>query len=93
MKKIIAFLKESLYELMEKTVWPSKDQVKNTTIVVIISIIVIALFLYAVDLLSIRAFNYLIIDNINFLKQYLVPGTFSSFCFYQYFGSLGILFY
>ena len=81
MKKIITFLKESFYELKEKTVWPSKDEVKNTTIVVIVSIIVIAIFLYAIDILSLRAFNFLIIDNINFLKQYITPGIFPVFIF------------
>ena len=81
MKKIIIFFKEAFHELKEKTVWPSKDEVKNTTIVVIVSIIVIALFLYAVDMLSLRLFDFLIIDNINFLKKYITPGVFPVFIF------------
>jgi preprotein translocase subunit SecE len=43
------FLRETRAE-WDKTSFPSSEDVRNTTIIVIISVIIIALFLYLVDL-------------------------------------------
>ncbi len=52
MGKIVNFFKESLSEL-KKVVWPSRSEVAASTKVVIVSTIIFALVLGAVDLLLI----------------------------------------
>ncbi|NNF00773.1 MAG: preprotein translocase subunit SecE [Pyrinomonadaceae bacterium] len=43
------FLKDTRAE-WDKTTFPSSDEVTNTTIIVVISVIIISIFLYLVDL-------------------------------------------
>ena len=50
MKKIIRFFSESYAEL-KKVVWPSRDEVANSTKVVLISTLIFALILGIVDFL------------------------------------------
>jgi len=50
MKKIVQFLKDSYAEL-KKVVWPSREEVGASTKVVIVSVIVFAVVLGAVDFL------------------------------------------
>ena len=50
MKKIVQFFKESVAEL-KKVVWPSRDEVMSSTKVVIVSVLVIAIALWVVDVL------------------------------------------
>ena len=52
MRKIVNFFKESYSEL-KKVVWPSRSEVAASTKVVIISVIIFALVLGAVDFLLI----------------------------------------
>lgn len=42
------FIKESREEL-KKVVWPSKDEVMNMTVVVLVAVFVISIFLFTVD--------------------------------------------
>jgi len=48
MKKILQFFRESVAEL-KKVVWPSRDEVMSSTKVVIVSVLVIAIALWLVD--------------------------------------------
>jgi preprotein translocase subunit SecE len=48
MKSLKEFIKESIAEL-KKVSWPSKDDVKESTIIVLITVVVAAVFLGAVD--------------------------------------------
>ena len=51
-KQWVAWVKESLHDTvaeMKKVTWPGKNEVVGTTVVVIISTIVFALFLWACD--------------------------------------------
>jgi len=50
MKKLVAFVKESIAEL-KKVVWPSKDDVISSVKVVIISTLIFAIILGLVDAL------------------------------------------
>ena len=50
MKRIVQFFKDSYAEL-KKVVWPSRDEVGSSTKVVIVSVIIFALVLGAVDFL------------------------------------------
>ena len=52
MRKIVNFFKESYSEL-KKVVWPSRSEVAASTKVVIVSVIIFALVLGAVDFLLI----------------------------------------
>jgi preprotein translocase subunit SecE len=54
MSGIVKFLKDSREEL-KKVVWPARDEVMSSTLVVLYSVIIISVFLYAVDSL----FDYL----------------------------------
>ncbi len=46
--KMFKFIKESREEL-KKVVWPSKDEVMNMTVVVLVAVFVISIFLFTVD--------------------------------------------
>ncbi len=48
MKSLIRFIKESFAEL-KKVSWPTQEDVKESTVVVLIAVIVMALFLGLVD--------------------------------------------
>lgn len=48
MRKIVQFFKDSYAEL-RKVVWPSRDEVASSTKVVIVSVIIFAVVLGAVD--------------------------------------------
>ncbi len=48
-EKIIAFFEDVVKE-MKKVTWPTKDELKDSTSVVLIATLIIAVFVYAVDL-------------------------------------------
>ncbi len=56
MRKIVTFLQESYAEL-KKVSWPGWDEVVQSTKVVIVSTVLIALFLGFVDLILFRAID------------------------------------
>ncbi|MDY0015988.1 MAG: preprotein translocase subunit SecE [Bacteroidales bacterium] len=49
MKKIINYFKESYYELTQKVSWPSWDELQNSSIVVSIASLIIALIVFVMD--------------------------------------------
>jgi len=56
MKKIIQFFKDSYAEL-RKVIWPTKETVLASTMVVIVSTVIVALFLGLVDFLLVRGID------------------------------------
>jgi len=48
-EKIIAFFDDVVKE-MKKVTWPTKDELKDSTAVVLVATLIIAVFVYAVDL-------------------------------------------
>lgn len=48
MKKIIQFLTEARDEL-RKVTWPDREEVTSFTIVVVVTVVVVSVFLWAVD--------------------------------------------
>lgn len=48
--KIGSFLREAVYEL-KKVIWPNKNELKNSTMTVISTIIIISVFIGLVDLI------------------------------------------
>ena len=51
LKKVISSFKDSYEELRYKTTWPSRSELTHSAIVVLTASIVIALMVFAVDLL------------------------------------------
>jgi preprotein translocase subunit SecE len=51
LKKVITSFKDSYEELRYKTTWPSRSELTHSAIVVLTASIVIALMVFAVDLL------------------------------------------
>ncbi|MBI4977349.1 MAG: preprotein translocase subunit SecE [Spirochaetes bacterium] len=47
--KAIEFIKESRKELLERSVWPSRDEVMTQTVVVIVSLVLVSAGLALVD--------------------------------------------
>jgi len=49
-EKIITFFEDVVKE-MKKVTWPTKDELKDSTNVVLIATLIIAVFVYAIDLI------------------------------------------
>ncbi|OHD62357.1 MAG: preprotein translocase subunit SecE [Spirochaetes bacterium GWF1_41_5] len=79
MNKFFTFVGECKRELTEKTTWPSKDYVLNTTIVVIVSTIVVSSALGFMDYLLARLNKFLLMDNVALLQRYITPLRFIIF--------------
>jgi preprotein translocase subunit SecE len=58
MKKIVQFFKESVSEL-KKVSWPSRDEVKSSTKVVVVSVFIFAAILGLVDFLLVTGIDKL----------------------------------
>ena len=50
MKKIINYVKESYYELVNKVSWPTLQEVTNSSVVVLTASVIIALVILAMDM-------------------------------------------
>jgi preprotein translocase subunit SecE len=48
-EKILTFFNDVVKE-MKKVTWPTKDELKDSTAVVLVATLIIAVFVYAVDL-------------------------------------------
>jgi preprotein translocase subunit SecE len=47
-KKVIGFVRESREEL-KKVTWPDREEVTSFTVVVIVSVVIVAVFLWFID--------------------------------------------
>ncbi len=63
MNKIVAYCKESYYELVNKVSWPTWKELQSSTVVVMISSLIIALVIAGMDMVS-----KWIIDNPGFYE-------------------------
>lgn len=58
-QKIVTYYEETVVEL-KKVAWPTKDEVRGSTIVVVITSIILAAFVFVVDrLLSVGVSSFL----------------------------------
>ena len=55
-EKIIAFFTDAVRE-MKKVTWPHKDELRDSTIIVLVVCGVIAVFIYGVDLIVSKVLN------------------------------------
>jgi preprotein translocase subunit SecE len=58
MKKVIVFVKECVAE-MKKVVWPTREDVGSSVVVVLISTVVIAVILGLLDLVFVTGMNFI----------------------------------
>tara|TARA_B100000989_G_scaffold279763_1_gene242686 strand:- start:73 stop:267 length:195 start_codon:yes stop_codon:yes gene_type:complete len=49
MNRIFSYFKEAIVELLEKVTWPSWSDLQNSSIVVAIATVIIALIIYVFD--------------------------------------------
>ncbi len=49
MKKIVAYLKDSYTELVYKVSWPSREELSNSSVIVMIASLIIALIVFGID--------------------------------------------
>ena len=66
-KKIVQFLRECRVELLEKTIWPSKNEAITKTVIVFISIIVVSFCLYFFDFVSGWLIDQLLVENVDII--------------------------
>ncbi|ACN98628.1 preprotein translocase subunit SecE [Sulfurihydrogenibium azorense] len=59
MKKYINFLKE-VYEELKKVTWPSRELVKTATATVIVFTLIIAVYLWGLDLLFAKIITFIL---------------------------------
>ncbi|MFM2292896.1 MAG: hypothetical protein RIS29_2709 [Bacteroidota bacterium] len=50
MKKIINYIKEAYSELVQKVSWPSRSELTNSAVVVLIASVILALLVWVMDL-------------------------------------------
>lgn len=56
---------------MEKTTWPSREAVLNSTVVVIISIIVASVGLFLIDIASNWSVRFIVVNEVDEFKKIL----------------------
>jgi preprotein translocase subunit SecE len=58
MKKIIQYFKDSYNELVHKVSWPTRAELSNSAVVVLLASIIIALVVFAVDFVFEHAMRF-----------------------------------
>lgn len=57
-QKIVSYFNDVVKE-MKKVTWPTKDELKESTLIVIVTCILIAIFTYAIDMTTAKLFEEL----------------------------------
>lgn len=78
-KKAIQFINECKIELKDKTTWPTKEQVMNTTITVIISLAIASLVFFLVDVISDKVIRLITVTEITEVRKIVTPLTYVLF--------------
>jgi preprotein translocase subunit SecE len=58
MNRLITYIKEAYNELMNKVTWPTWSELQESTIIVMIASIIIALIIYVVDIAGSGALGF-----------------------------------
>lgn len=72
-------------ELVEKTSWPTRDEVLNLTVVVVSSLVIVSVLLYLVDVLAAKSIQWAVVENVKMIKQFVNEFTFLIFIFFMVF--------
>jgi preprotein translocase subunit SecE len=59
MSKFGSYIEEAYDELVHKVTWPSWDELQQTTIIVLVSLIIITLVIFGMDFASERVLTFL----------------------------------
>ena len=52
MNKVTTYFKESYKELLEKVTWPSWSELQQSTVIMLVAILLITFLVYVMDILS-----------------------------------------
>ena len=52
MEKLVLYIKESYYELINKVTWPTWANLQGSTVLVVIASIILALVIFLMDVIS-----------------------------------------
>lgn len=85
MNRFLLFLREMKVELVEKTSWPTRDEVLNLTVVVVSSLVIVSVLLYLVDVLAAKSIQWAVVENVKMIKQFVNEFTFLIFIFFMVF--------
>ena len=59
MAKFGGYIQEAYDELVHKVTWPSWDELQQTTIIVLVSLVIVTLLILGMDLVSDKVLNLL----------------------------------
>jgi preprotein translocase subunit SecE len=59
MKKIVAYLKDSYYELVHKVSWPTGKELSSSAVVVMFASLIIAALVFVMDVVFERVINFI----------------------------------
>ncbi len=65
MAKVGTYIQEAYDELIHKVSWPSWDELQQTTVIVLVSLIIITMLIFGMDFLSenVLTFIYNVLGN------------------------------
>ena len=65
MAKIVTYIQEAHDELIHKVSWPSWDELQQTTVIVLVALVIITLLIFGMDTVSenVLSFVYDILGN------------------------------
>lgn len=67
--RFLQFIKDSRRELVEKTTWPNREAVLNSTVIVIVSIIVLSMGLFLIDIVSNWSVRFIVVEEVDQFKR------------------------
>lgn len=59
MSKFGGYIQEAYDELVHKVTWPSWDELQQTTIIVLVSLIIVTMVIFGMDFVSERVLTFL----------------------------------
>lgn len=59
MSKFVSYIEEAYDELVHKVSWPSWDELQQTTIIVLVSLIIITLVIFGMDIFSEKVLTFI----------------------------------
>ena len=59
MEKITLYIKESYHELINKVTWPSWNSLQQSSVLVLVASLIIALIVFVMDVISKQSLNFI----------------------------------
>ena len=67
--KIVAYIKDSFDELLHKVTWPTWEELQNSSVVVAIASLIIALIIFVMDQVFSKLMSFFYEEIISFLQS------------------------